>query len=164
MYLKGSKVGNRCLKKKSVCLEKIYIISVEDNTTYLLQEQFVDHWIKNDHMREVWRDPSRSSTPNADRRICEDSRKQQLVHETTVSWYMIKKFKHWCEVRLKGDIKKSSCKYFTALLKIRKKDFSRLKTGMFKDRDFIGFYWKWILKKKKIKWKWIFSILKKIKW
>ena len=91
MYLKGSKVGNRCLKKKSVCLEEIYIISVEDNTTYLLQEQFVDRWIKNDHMREVWRDPSRSSTPNADRRICEDSRKQQLVHETAVSWYMIKK-------------------------------------------------------------------------
>ena len=59
---------------------------------------------------------------------------------------MIKKFKHWCEVRLKGDIKKkSSCKYFTVLLKLRKNDLSSLKTVtgiMVKERDFIDFWWK----------------------
>ena len=57
---------------------------------------------------------------------------------------MIKKFKHWCEVRLKVNIKKRVLESnFTVLLKLRKNDFSSLKTVtgiMVKERDFIDFW------------------------
>jgi len=45
---------------------------------------------------------------------------------------MIKKIKHWCEVRLKGNIKKRFLKVFTALLKVN--------GIMSKERNFIDFW------------------------